>query len=310
VSPRVLVALSTFGEYSDEPRRLLNESGLEYSVNPLGRRLVREEIIEMGKDCEGIVAGVEPYDEYVLDRLPRLRCISRCGVGIDNISLEKAREKGIAVRNTPEVVVLPVAELTIGMIFDLLRNLTYHTHELRSKRWTKKAGNLLCGRKVGVIGLGRIGKKVAELLTGLGADVYGADIRPDHEWARRTGVKVIPLGSLLTECDVITIHVSVLENDRFLLGGRELQAVRKGALIVNVSRGEVIDEEALHDALKSGHLGGAALDVFRKEPYDGPLSDLDNVVLTPHIATLTEESRGQMEIEAVQNLIDFFRPGN
>ncbi len=309
MKPRVLVALSTFGEFDDTPARLLDESGLDYSLNTLGRRLVREDIIEMGKDCEGIVAGVEPYDDYVLDHLPRLRCISRCGVGIDNISLEKAKDRGIEIRNTPDVVVLPVAELAVAMIFDLLRGLTYHTGLLRSQQWKRRAGYLLSGRKVGVLGLGRVGKRVAELLTRLGAEVYGADLLPDRQWAGKNGVNIVSNELLLRECDIVTIHVSVSENNRFVLGKKEIGSMREGALIVNTSRGEVIDEEALYHALESNHLGGAALDVFGKEPYDGPLCQLENVILTPHIATFTRESRVQMEIEAVKNLIDFFKSG-
>jgi len=307
VKPKVLVALSTFAEFGDAPLKLLNESGLDYSLNNLGRRLVRDEIIEMGKDCEGIVAGVESYDDYVLDHLSKLRCISRCGVGTDNISLEKAKEKGIVIRNTPDVVILPVVELTIAMIFDLLRRLTYHTQLLRSKQWQKTAGNLLSGRKVGVLGLGRIGKKVAEVLTKLGADMYGADLFPDYQWAQENGVKIVSNELLLKECDIISIHVSVLQNNKFVFGKTEVESMKQGAFIINVSRGEIVDEDALYEALKSNYLGGAALDVFQEEPYYGPLCELENVVLTPHIATLTRESRVQMEMEAVRNLLDFFQ---
>lgn len=307
MKPKILVTLSTFAEIDRTPLMLLEESGLSYSLNKLGRRLIRQEVIEMGKDCEGIIAGVEPYDDDVLNRLPKLRCISRCGVGIDNISVATAKQKGIVVRNTPEVVVLPVVELTVAMIFDLLRKLTFHTQLLRARRWEKKIGSLLSGRKVGVLGLGRIGKKVAEILIKLGADVYGADLSPDMQWAKNNTIKILSNEELLKKCDVVTIHVSIQGNDRFVLGEKEIRSMKPGALIVNVSRGEVIDEKVLHRALKSNRLGGAALDVFSREPYDGPLCELDNVILTPHVATLTEQSRVEMEIEAVKNLIEFFK---
>jgi D-3-phosphoglycerate dehydrogenase / 2-oxoglutarate reductase len=309
VKPKVLVALSTFAEFGDAPLELLKQSGLDYRLNPLGRRLAQEEIIEMGKDCQGILAGVEPYDDYVFDHLPELRCISRCGVGIDNISLAKAKERGIVIKNTPDVVVLPAAELTIAMIFDLLRKLTFHTRLLRSKQWQKIPGNLLAGKKVGILGLGRIGKKVAEILVKLGAEVYGADLRPDRNWAAANGIKILSTDLLLKDCDIISLHISILENKRFILGKKEIASIKAGALIVNVSRGEVIDEKSLYEALKSGHLGGAALDVFSKEPYHGPLCELDNIILTPHVATLTVESRLQMEVEAVTNLVIFFQIG-
>lgn len=305
--PAIFVALSTFSEFDEKPRKLLQQSGFEYSLNPLGRRLRQEEIAKMAKDAEGIIAGLEPYDKPVLSNLARLKCISRCGVGVDNIDLKEAKKRGITVLNTPDVVILPVAELAIGMIFDLLRKLSYHTYLMRTHRWNKHAGNLLSGRKVGILGLGRIGRKVAEMLAKLSVDVYGADISVDHKWAEKNGITIVSNDILLKTSDIVTIHISVSEKDKFVLGKKEIESMKKGALLVNTSRGKIIDEDALYDALKSNYLGGAALDVYSEEPYDGPLCDLDNVVLTPHIATLTKESRIQMEVEAVQNMVDFFK---
>ncbi len=305
MNSKIFVALSTFAEQGDAPLKLLQESGHPFTVNPLGKRLSPQELIELGKDCEGVIAGLEPYNDYVLENMPKLRCISRCGVGIDNISLNVARQKGIAVCNTPEVVVQPVAELTVAMIFDLLRNLTVHTQLLKSKKWEKKTGGLLQGRKVGILGLGRIGKKVAEILKILEADVYGTDIIADRPWAQSFGVKIVSLEELLKTCAILSIHLSSVEHKPFQLGEKEISMMKPGALVVNVARGNFVDEKALYDALKEGRLAGAALDVFSQEPYVGPLCDLDNVVLTPHVATLTEESRGQMEFEATKNLIDF-----
>lgn len=307
MNPKIFVALSTFSEFDDRPRNILERSGFEFSLNPYGRRLVREEIVDIAKDADGIVAGVEPYDEFVLSNLSNLKCISRCGAGIDNIDLKKAGQKGVVIKNTPDAVILPVAELTIGMIFDLLRRISYHTYLMRKHEWRKKAGGLLSGRKVGILGLGKIGRKVAEMLKALDADVYGSDLSVDYDWSKRRGVKIVPAEELLRECDVVTIHVSLSEKDSLTLGKKEIGSMKKGAFLINTSRGKVIDEKVLYDALKSNHLGGAALDVYAKEPYGGPLCDLDNVVLTPHVATLTEESRIQMETEAVTNLIDFFK---
>lgn len=305
MKPEIFVALSTFSAFDKGPLDILKQSGFKYSLNPHGRRLIREEITDMAKKADGIIAGVEPYDGVVLDRLPRLRCISRCGVGVDNIDLRKAKERGIAIKNTPDVVILPVVELTIAMIFDLLRKLSYHTYLMKSREWRKSAGNLLSGKKVGVLGLGRIGRKVAEILVKLDAEVYGADVSVDYDWAKKARVRIITTEALLKKCDIVTIHISISENNKFTLGKQEIKNMKKGSLLINTSRGKIIDEDVLCDALKSNYLGGAALDVYSSEPYDGPLCDLDNIVLTPHIATLTEESRTQMEIEAVRNLTDF-----
>ena len=305
MSSRIFVALSTFAQQCDAPLSLLKDSGYPFKINPLGKRLSRDELIELGGDCEGVIAGLEPYDDYVLENMPKLRCISRCGVGIDNISLPIARKKGIQIRNTPEVVVQPVAELTVAMIFDLLKKLTVHTQLLKSKKWEKRTGGLLQGRKAGILGLGKIGKKVAETLKVLEADVYGTDLAADRSWAQSFGVKVVPLEELLRICDILSIHLSSVDHHPFQLAQKQIAMMKKGAMVVNVARGIFVDEKALYDALKEGRLAGAALDVFSEEPYAGPLCELDNVVLTPHVATLTEESRGQMEFEATKNLIDF-----
>jgi D-3-phosphoglycerate dehydrogenase len=308
MKPKIFIAASTFGEYCDEPLRLLKANGFPFFVNPLGKRLNREEIIEMGKDCEGVIAGVEPYDEHVLDNMPNLRCISRVGVGIDNISVDKAKERGIEIRNTPDVVIRPVAELTVAMIFDLLRKLTYHTTLLRSKRWEKVPGFLLAGKKVGIMGLGRIGKKVGEIMIKLDADVYGMDLIPDTKWADSLGMKIVPFDDLLRQSDILSIHLSTIKDKPLYLGEKEIRSMKRGAILINTARGQMVDETALYNALKDGHLDGAALDVFPEEPYKGKLCELDNIILTPHVATLTKESRIQMEVEATLNLINFLKP--
>jgi D-3-phosphoglycerate dehydrogenase len=304
---KILVALQTFGEHDDLPLRLLNKSGTEIKLNKLGHRLSAAEVIELGCDCEGILAGVEPYDREVLNGLTKLECLSRCGVGLDNIDLAAAKARGVAVLNTPEVVVQPVAEMTLAMIFDLLRSLTFHTGKLRSGKWEKRSGHLLRGRKAGIIGLGRIGKKVALLLNVLGAEVYGFDISPDKEWALKNSVKLSSLPELLKKVEILTIHAASSKDNPLFLGREELEQMREGAILVNTSRGKMVDEGALYDILKSGRLGGAGLDVFSEEPYKGPLLGLDNVILTPHISTLTVESRAEMEKQAVENLINYFK---
>jgi D-3-phosphoglycerate dehydrogenase len=301
----IFVALSTFSEFDAVPLNLLKESGLRYSLNTLGHRLNQQEIIKLAAEARGIIAGVEPYDSYVLENLPNLKCISRCGVGFDNIDIAKAKEKGIIIKNTPDVVVQPVAELTIAMIFDLLRKLTEQTVLMKEHRWSKISGNMLSGRKIGILGLGRIGKKVAEMLVTLGGRVWGTDIVPDVGWAKKKKVQIVSFEELLRECDIISVHISPSESDKFILGKEQIQKMKQGTLVINTSRGSLIDEEALYEGLKSGQLGGAALDVFSKEPYDGILCRLNNVILTPHIATLTRESRTEMEIEAVKNLLEY-----
>lgn len=307
MSEEIFVALSTFAEYGDAPLRLLKDSGIHFSCNQSGKRLNREDVILFGKEATGIIAGVEPYDEHVLNHLPRLKCISRCGVGIDNIDVKVAKNKGIAIRNTPDVVIQPVVEHTVALIFDLLRKITYHSTLLKSKKWKKSAGNLLIGKKIGILGLGRIGKKVAEVMVKLGCEVYGTDIKPDMDWAETTGVNIVSLQELLPISDILSLHLSSDKDKPLQFGESEFSIMKRGAFLINVARGHFIDEGALYNTLRDGHLEGAALDVFPEEPYYGKLCELDNIVMTPHIATLTKESRLQMEIEAVQNMIDYLQ---
>ncbi|MDP2652740.1 MAG: phosphoglycerate dehydrogenase [Candidatus Omnitrophota bacterium] len=303
---KIFVALSTFAENGREPLELLEKSGHPFWLNTTGKRLKADEVVSLGKDCEGIVAGVEPYDETVLERMTNLKCISRCGVGTDNIHKDKARQKGIAVLNTPDVVVQPVAELTLAIILDLLRHLSWHTSRMKAGQWEKKTGGLLAGKNVGIIGLGRIGKRVAEMMMYLGASVCASDVQPDEIWARQKGVAILPADELLKRADVVCLHVSASAKNPFRMTGRDIGLMKPGAVLANLSRGDAVDEAALYSALKEGRLGGAGLDVFPEEPYKGKLCELDNVVLTPHVATLTAESRLQMETEAVKNLLNYF----
>ncbi len=301
---KIAIALSSFAQYDKMPFEVLKN--LNCVFNDTGKRLDREGVIALCQDCDGVIAGIESYDDYVLERLSKLCCISRCGVGIDNIDIEKAKSKGITVLNTPDAVIQPVAEMTIAMALDLLKRLSYYTALLKDKTWKKSTGFMLCGKNVGVIGLGRIGRSVAEIFTKLNARVYGADLCPDKNWAAAHKVTVTAVDVILKECDIVTIHIASDKNNIFCLGRKQFEMMKSGALVINTARGKFIDEEALYDNLRSGHLAGAALDVFREEPYSGRLCELDNVVLTPHVATLTIESRASMELEAARNIVKFF----
>ncbi len=262
----------------------------DYEVihNPYGRKLSSHEVITLGWDCTGIIAGLEEYSKDVIQSLVRLKCISRCGVGTDNIDMAQAKERGIAVRNTPSPA-RAVAELTVALIFNLLRGVSFCDREMRKGNWTKFTGELIQTKTVGILGCGRIGQEVENILLG-GCQVrtVACDIGGD-------------LTGLLKQSDILTIHVS---GNKCLIGKQELRMMKKGACLINTSRGGVVDEQALYETLKSKHLAGAALDVFTEEPYLGKLRELDNVILTPHIGSYTRETRKEMECQAVQNLLE------
>jgi len=306
---RILITTSSFGKDNVSPLDLLQKAGYETITNPYGRKLTEEEVLNLILEVKpvGMIAGVEPITARVLQQAKGLKVVSRCGVGLESVDLDAARSLGITVTNTPDAPTEAVAELTIGLIFNLLRKISFLDKELRKGNWTKESGSLVRGKKVGIIGLGRIGKRVAEMLLALGTKVAGTDIQPDYEWLQKNQVPLVSLEELLKQSEILCLHVSYTVSNEQLIGKKEIEAMPKGAYLINTSRGEIIDHDALYFMLTDGHLAGAALDVFDHEPYTGPLTNLDNVVLTPHIGSYAREARVEMEIQAAENLIEGLR---
>ncbi|MBU0753936.1 MAG: phosphoglycerate dehydrogenase, partial [Planctomycetes bacterium] len=246
----------------------------------------------------GVAAGTEALTAEIMDALPDLKVISRCGTGMDNVDLKAAAKRDIVVRNTPDGPTLAVAELTLAYALNLLRKVTQMDRELRSGVWKKRMGNTLRGKKLGLIGFGRIGKAVASVFAPLGVDVgfndpvVGSDI-----------YKKMTVNDLLPWADILSLHCSKSGGECSLFTIEQLRTMKPGSWFINASRGGLVEESALYDLLKSGHLTGAAIDVFEREPYEGPLRELDNVILTPHIGSYAKESRIQMEIDTIKNLI-------
>jgi len=293
----IAITTTTFGEYDKEPLNILDMNGFHVKLNPYKRRLKKDEVIELCKDAIGIIAGTETLDVDIMETLTILKVISRCGTGIDNVALVDADRIGIKVYNTPDAPTSAVAELAVGFMINLLRKVSQMDKELKMGQWQKRMGNLLCEKKIGIKGFGRIGRKVAELLKPFGCEIAYAD--PFVEDGLM-GLQRMSLKDMLCWADIVTIHVGVHEK---LMGEKEFQCMKKGALLINTSRGGVVDESALYEYLKNGNLSGAALDVFEEEPYSGALKELDNVILTPHIGSYAKEERVEMERLAVENLL-------
>lgn len=299
---KITITTTSFAKFDDQPLQLLKDSGFDVVLNPYGRKLSRDEVVKLAAEAVGLIAGTEPLNKSALEKLPLLKVISRCGVGMDNVDLEAAEKLNIKVFNTPFGPTLAVAELTVGLILDLLRKTTLMDREMRAGIWEKRMGNLLCGKRVGIIGFGRIGQKTGGLLRAFGCEIgYYDSVR--IEGLKDLRIKRMELDELLRKSDIVTIHVSG-KYEKPLLGAKKLEMMKKGTWLVNVARGGVVDEEALLSALKDGHLAGAALDVFEKEPYNGPFKELDNVILTPHIGSYAKEARVEMEMQAAENLIE------
>lgn len=301
---KVLTSPSSIGQIGSAPFDLLEKNGYEIIKNPYGRKLTENETIKLAKDCVGIIAGVESLNAKVIDSLPNLKCISRVGVGMDSVDIPYAESKGIKVLNTPNGPTRAVAELTLGLTMSLLRKIPNAHYDLRNKVWKKQTGSLLFEKKIGILGLGRIGRMTAEMFRALGNPVAGHDLYPNEEWAKEHGVNILDLKELLVTCDIITIHVPAKPDGSAVITKAELDLLKDDAFVVNVSRGGVIDEDALYEVLQSGKLSAVALDVFSQEPYNGPLCDVENAVLTPHIGSYAKEGKLKMEVDAAQNLIN------
>lgn len=296
---KIIITTSSFATYDSMPLDELQRNKIEYTINPYGRKLTKDEVIDLAKDADGLVAGTELLNGGVLKQLPKLKVISRCGAGLDNVDLEKTKELGIKVFSTPYGPTLAVAELTLGLMLDLLRKITAMDRELRTGVWKKQMGSLLTGKRVGILGCGRIGQKVAELLAPLGVQIAYYDI-----CSFEGTILLMSKNELLSWADIITLHCSANTDGKPVIGEAELNLMKDNTWLINASRGGLVDEKALYSALKEGKLSGAALDVFDNEPYEGPLRDLGNVILTPHIGSYAKEGRIQMEKDAVQNLIN------
>ena len=306
---KIFISTTSFAEYDKKPLELLRSAGFEVILNPYKRKLKPEEIVALASDCDGIIAGVEQITEEVLRSLPKLKAISRCGVGLDNVDLEAAEKRGILISNTPNAPSQAVAELTIALILNLLRKVSLSDRRVRNGQWKKEMGQLISGKTVGIIGLGRIGKRVTELLKSFEVKILASEPNPDKKWVRKNKINLVSMDELLKESDIVTLHIPYTEQNRNLINSERLKIMKRGAILINTSRGGLIDEMALYQALKSGHLGGAALDVTEVEPYQGPLTELDNVIITPHIGSYAVEARIQMETEAAMNLIRMLKEG-
>ena len=301
----ILISTSSFGKADAGPLAALESAGVHYELNPHGRQLTEVEVTQMLAGKCGIIAGTEPLTRAVMEANPQLKVISRVGAGLDNVDRDAAAELGIVVCNTPMGPALAVAELTLALVIDVLRGISWADRRIRSGVWRKEMGNLLTGKTVGIVGFGNVGRTFASLLPPFHCSVLVYDPFVDCSKLDSASGEVActTLDDLLAASDVVSVHCVLCEETKDLLGRERIGLMKPGAVLVNTTRGGIVDEEALADALAEGRLTGAALDVFGREPYDGPLCERDNVVLTPHVGSYASEARQRMEHDAVANLL-------
>ncbi len=259
-----------------------------------------------------VVRSAVQVDDALMEKAPKLRVIGRAGVGVDNIDAEAATRRGIVVMNTPGANAVAVAELTIGLMLALARKLPAANASMHAGKWEKKnlQGAELRGKTLGILGLGRVGLEVARRARGFGLEIIGSDPFVSAAVAREAGIKLVTLEELIAGSDYLTLHVGLTPQTTGVINAKTLAKMKKGVRIINCARGELIEDEALVAALKSGQVAGAALDVFTVEPpKESPYFALDNVILTPHVAGSTGEAQEAVGIQIACQVRDYLKLG-
>lgn len=308
-SCRVLVTPTSYGRSDPRLRAELEAAVGEVIYNTLGRPLTSEELRALLPGCDGYIAGLDVIDRAALEAADRLKVIARYGVGIDNIDLAAAAEKSIVVTNIPLANASSVAELTIALMLALARSLPTLVAQTKAGQWPRTTGLTLEGKTVGLIGLGAIGKQVARRLRCFGCRIVAYDPAADAAFAAAHGVELSSLDEVLHQADFLSLHVPLTSETRGMVNTQFLARMKPGAFLINTARGEIVDETALLEALQSGHLRGAALDVFSRQPPDPnhPLLALPQVIATPHCGAHTDGALNAMGWGALRDCLAVLR---
>ncbi|NLJ70757.1 MAG: phosphoglycerate dehydrogenase [Clostridiaceae bacterium] len=303
---KILVTPTSFQKQSNSPAlsKLLSYSE-NIVFNEKMRPLKEDELISLIGDCDGYIAGLDNITEKVIRSAPKLKVISRYGVGIDSVDLKAASKRGIIVTNTPNSNSQAVAELAIASMFVLARNLIKLNNTTKEGQWIRNNGIELANKTLGILGIGAIGSRVAIIAKGIGMEVLAIDPCGDVDFCKKFGIELLKnYDELYKISDFISLHVPLTESTYHMIDSDVFSKMKKGSFLINVSRGGLIDEVAAYQALQSGSLAGMALDAFEEEPpKSSPLLSLDNVFVTPHTGAHTIEAINLMGQMAVDNLI-------
>ena len=292
---KVFIATSSFSELTTSVKAIAKKKNFLFKKNPLKKKLTSDQLVKYAKDCNYIIAGTEIYNQKTLDKLTKLKYIFRLGSGIDNLDIDYLKKKKIKFKKsivTPEIA---VAELIVGYIFSIYRHIVEHNNDLKNKIWKKRMGSILNGKTLGIIGYGKVGKYLHKLLKDFGVKILVND-------KKKINIENTNINKLIKKSDIISLNTNLYSKEK-LLDKKKLKLCKKNCIIINTSRPEVIDYDYLYLMLKTKKILGAGLDVFMKEPYLGKLTNLDNVILTPHIGSYSKEIRSKMEKEALKNIL-------
>ncbi|MFJ4223186.1 phosphoglycerate dehydrogenase [Microbacterium sp. NPDC089695] len=304
----VIVGAVRYAELCGRGRQLLIDNGFALVENQTTVPWTAEQLHEHIATADAAVAGVEVFDAAALDRAPSLRIISRLGVGLDNVELPVARDRGVDVVNVPGGNAEAVAELALGFILSLMRRLPQMHDAARAGRWDRYVGTELAGKTVGLLGFGAIARLLAARLSGFDLTIKAYDPYADLDAAARLGVEIVSLEEAVSDADIVSVHVPHLPETHHLVDDALISHMRQGTLLINTSRGGLVDEAALVRGLESGRIGGAGLDVFEHEPVspDNPLFSHDAVVTAPHAGADTIEAYDRIGWATAQAIVDVF----
>ena len=307
---KVLITTVPFADRDAYPLNLMKENNIDYTINPLGRKVTEDELAEMVSDYDALIAGTEIISAKVMTSATRLKLISRVGIGLDGVDLLAAKQKGIQVSYTPDAPSPAVADLTLGLMLSLLRGIHRSDALMHQSQWQRIFGRRLSEVQVGLIGMGRIGQKVLKQLLALGCkNILINDLVTHSEIADLDQVKFVDKETIYQHCDVISLHIPLTSLTLNMISEKELAMFKSDAVLVNTARGGIVNETALYHALKQKQLLAAAMDVFELEPYQGPLAELDNCLLTSHMGSMSIDCRTKMEIEATEEAVRFLLTG-
>jgi D-3-phosphoglycerate dehydrogenase / 2-oxoglutarate reductase len=302
---KVFVSTHPFSSTSKEPMKLLQENNFDVKLNPFEHKMTSQELAKEIKDSEILIAGTEKITEEVFQNAPKLKLISRVGIGLDGVDFELCKKYGVRVAYTPDAPTMAVAELCVAMILDLARQITITDKNIRVGVWKRHMGTLLYGKTIGIFGMGRIGKSLVHLLSSFNVKFLVHDINPDIAFGRLYNVNFVSKEEVLKNSDVISVNIPLKKDTLDYITSKELSLMEPHAIVINTARGGIINENDLYDALKEKIIAGAAVDVFEEEPYSGKLIELENCLLTCHMGASTIDSRTDMEVQAVEEAIRF-----
>ncbi|MDA9244092.1 phosphoglycerate dehydrogenase [Amylibacter sp.] len=303
---KVLITTVPFGDKNRIPLEMLEEAGIEYLINPLGRKLNEKELASMVSDFDAIIAGTEEITDNVMENGKNLKLISRVGIGLDSVDLLAAERRGIKVSYTPDAPAPAVAELTVGLMLTLLRSVHLSNLQMHDGHWKRYFGRRIPEVTIGIIGLGRIGTRVLNRLRSFGTPkLLLNDILPNPEIDRKFKVDWVTKEEIYKQADLITFHLPLTKQTKNMVRKEHLKIMKPDAILINTARGSIINEDDLYDVMKEGHLSGASIDVFVQEPYQGKLREIERCILTAHMGSMSVDCRTRMEREATEEAVRF-----